>query len=330
MSIPPNTHEPLDFSDIETISIHRRKHLVKVTNFARPSEPQCSFRQFWRDLPNFLAAKGLVELARHIAKASYHGRQVIFGLGGHVIKVGLAPILRDLVERGVITAIAGNGATAIHDVEIALIGETSELVADTISDGRFGMITETAETFRRVFERVRRDKLGFGRALIEELDQGDYPYREQSLIYQAGKAGLPVTLHVAIGNDTIHAVPDIRGEDIGAASYRDFQIFAKVVTELAHGAYVNVGSAVVMPEVFLKSISIARNMGFPLEGIISANLDMIQHYRPTANVLTRPVARGIAITGHHEINLPLLRMGILAELDELKQQDAAEPSEGAG
>lgn len=318
MTLPPDNHGPLDFKDIETMPIQSRRHLVQLKDFAQPMEPGDSFADFWDSLPQFLAAKGLKELSSHIARAKINERQIVVALGGHVVKVGLAPILIDLVQRGFITALAGNGAVAIHDLEIAMIGETSEFVSDTIADGRFGMIRETGEIFARVLRRAREQKIGFGRAVAEEMeDEERYPYRESSLIYQAVKAGIPFTVHVAIGNDTIHAVSGISGEDIGAASYLDFRIFANVVTKLSHGAYVNIGSAVILPEVFLKSVSIARNLGHKLEGIVSANFDMIQHYRPTANVLRRPVARGIAITGHHEINVPLLRMGVLTEYQRL-------------
>lgn len=321
MSLPENRHEPLELDGLKTMSIRERSHLVTTEDFARLTPAGASFEDFWDSLPAFLAARGLIELCRAIARAHRAGRSVIFGLGGHVIKVGLAPVIADLAERGIITAMCTNGATAIHDLEIALIGETSEKVAETIGDGRFGMIRETGEVFRRVVKRSREENLGFGRALCEELDQGDYPYREHSLIYRAGKAGVPVTIHVAIGNDTVHAVPGVDGADVGHATYLDFRIFAGIVTGLAHGVYVNVGSAVILPEVFLKSVSIARNLGHPLPGITSANFDMIQHYRPTANVLTRPVERGIAITGHHEINLPLLRIGVLTELAKMERED---------
>jgi hypothetical protein len=318
VTLPPDEHVPLNFDALETMPIESRKHLVQLSNFAHPIDPGASFADFWDSLPQFLAANALIELSQHIAKARKADRQVVFAIGGHVIKVGLAPILIDLVQKGFITAIAANGAVAIHDLELAMIGETSELVAETIADGRFGMIRETGQIFARIMQRARKERLGFGRAIAEELDQGEnYPYRDHSLIYQAVKAGIPLTVHVAIGNDTIHAAPGLSGEDVGAATYRDFRIFANVITELAYGAFVNVGSAVILPEVFLKSVSIARNLGHKLPGVVSANLDMIQHYRPTANVLTRPVARGIAITGHHEINLPLLRLGIILEASRL-------------
>jgi hypothetical protein len=231
-----------------------------------------------------------------------------------VIKTGLGPLLADLAERGVVTAFALNGAAAIHDLEVALVGETSEKVAETIQDGRFGMVGETGLAFNRICKAGSTSDKGFGRAVAEEIARGNYPSRESSLIYRAAKAGATITVHVSIGTDTVHAVPGVSGAEIGAATYADFKILASVIRELDHGVWINVGSAVLLPEVFLKGVSVARNLGARVANVTAANLDMIQHYRPKVNVLERPVARGIDLTGHHEIMLPLLRLEALRRL----------------
>ncbi len=213
-----------------------------------------------------------------------------------------------------ITAFALNGAGAIHDFEVALLGQTSEKVAETIETGKFGMVTETGVVFNRVCKAAAQSGKGFGRALAEELSQGSYPGREDSLVYRAARAGVPVTVHVSIGTDTVHAIPDANGSEIGSATFTDFKILAGIVKELDHGVWVNIGSAVLLPEVFLKCVSVARNLGGKVEDVTAANLDMIQHYRPRVNVLERPVARGIELTGHHEILVPLLRLETLRRL----------------
>jgi hypothetical protein len=268
-------------------------------------------------MPRILKAADLHALVATTAQAHRNGRGIIWGMGGHVIKVGLAPLLADLMERGLVTSLLMNGSAAIHDFEIALLGKTSEKVDDTIADGRFGMIEETAARFRSVFAAGAQDERGLGRALAEELARGDCAHGEQSLVLQAARLGATITVHVAIGTDTVHAVPGADGAAIGAATHIDFRRLAALIGRLSGGVYLNVGSAVVLPEVFLKCVAVARNLGHAVEDVTSANLDMIQHYRPRKNVLERPVARGLALTGHHEIMLPLLRVAALRRLAEL-------------
>jgi hypothetical protein len=309
--LPDPKHRPLDLSGLTTHPIATREHLVRAEHFGRPVEADCSAGELLDSLPKILGAERLRELALAIAESRARGAHVVFALGGHVVKTGLGPLLADLAERGVITAFALNGAAAIHDFEVALVGETSEKVAVTIQDGRFGMVGETGAAFNRVCKAAAKGEKGLARALAEELATGDYPFRDQSLVYRATKAGATVTVHVSIGTDTVHAVPGVSGADIGAATYTDFQILAGVVKELDHGVWVNVGSAVLLPEVFLKSVSVARNLGAKVAGVTAGNLDMIQHYRPKVNVLERPVDRGIELTGHHEILVPLLRLEAL-------------------
>jgi hypothetical protein len=312
--LPDSRVTPLNLEGIKTYSILEREHLVSRDEFAVPVDPDASLDEFLDSLPGYLAVNRLRELAEAIALARAGGKRVLMGIGGHVIKVGLGPLLADLVERGAITDLVLNGAAAIHDCEIALIGKTSENVAETIVDGSFGMVAETAEVFARVFQRGAEGDRGLGRALAEELAGGAYPCRDQSLVYRAARAGAELTVHVAIGTDTVHAVPGADGAAIGAATHTDFRRLAAIVADLSGGVYLNVGSAVLLPEVFLKSVAVARNLGHAVNEVTSANLDMLQHYRPTRNVLERPVARGLALTGHHEIMVPLLRAEILRRL----------------
>jgi hypothetical protein len=302
---------------LQTRPIAGRRHLVRREQFAKPVEPEASLEEFLDALPSVLAVERLRELAQAMAAARSSGRKVLIGLGGHVIKVGLGPLIADMIERGLVTDIVLNGSSAIHDLEIALHGQTSERVSETIADGSFGMITETASIFARVFARGAEDERGLGVALAEELEAGDYPYKGDSLVYRAAVAGAAVTVHVAVGTDTVHAVPGASGAAIGAATHIDFRRLAAVVSDLSKGVYVNVGSAVVLPEVFLKCVSVARNLGAAVEDLTTANLDMFQHYRPRRNVLERPAARGLALTGHHEVMLPLLRVVALRRLAKL-------------
>ncbi len=312
--LPAPTARPLDLERLATYPIAARRHLVSEDRFARPVEVDASAAELLDSLPRLLGADALRELADALATARAAGRRVVLGLGGHVVKVGLGPLIADMVARGLVTDLALNGSAAIHDVEIALIGATSEAVEETIADGRFGMIQETAGVFARVFARGAEGERGLGRALAEELASGDYPHAAQSLVLQAARAGAGVTVHVAVGTDTVHAVPGADGAAIGRATHVDFRLLAAAVAGLSGGVYVNVGSAVVLPEVFLKAVAVARNLGHAVDDVTAANLDMIQHYRPRRNVLERPVARGIALTGHHELLIPLLRLEALRRL----------------
>lgn len=305
----------VDLGKIRTHPVSERTHLVRTEQFATAVEVGASLTEFLDSLPDSLAASRLRELAEAMAVARSQGRKVVFGLGGHVIKVGLGPLVADMIERGLITDIVLNGSTAIHDLEIARDGETSEPVSETILDGTYGMVTETAEVFARVFVRAAEGDRGLGYAVAQELASGDYAHKEQSLVLRAARAGASVTVHVAVGTDTVHAVPGADGAAIGAGTHTDFRRLATVVGQLSHGVYVNVGSAVLLPEVFLKCVAIARNLGSKVEGVTTANLDMIQHYRPRRNVLERPAARGLSITGHHELTLPLLRVMALRRLE---------------
>jgi hypothetical protein len=314
---------PLDLSRLKLKSRQQRAHKVKVSAMGRPVEAGCSFAEWFAALPDFLGACELRRTVEAIVAARRADRPVVLGFGGHVIKAGCSPLVIDLIERGVITAIASNGSGAIHDLELAETGATSEEVAETIRDGSFGMVHETCQ---RMNEAARRgaDGRGLGRAVGELLDAGDAPHKDLSVFAAAARVGIPATVHVAVGTDTVHMHPEADGAAIGAASMADFRTICAVVARLgaekegeAGGVWLNVGSAVILPEVFLKAVSVARNLGQNLDAMHTANFDMLTHYRPTQNVIMRPVqpGHGHAVIGHHELLLPLLRQAVLERLE---------------
>ncbi|MBN2447948.1 MAG: hypothetical protein JXO22_14545 [Phycisphaerae bacterium] len=314
--------QPLDWSRIRLKSREQRSHKVGTAALAQPAAAGATFAEWLAGLPAFLGVNELRAIVDAVVAARQAGRPVVFAYGGHVIKTGCTPLVVDLIERGIVTAVATNGSGAIHDLELAETGATSEEVADTIRDGSFGMVHETCERMNAAAERGS-DGRGLGRALGELLDAAEAPYRQHSIMVAAARAGIPATVHVAVGTDTVHMHPAADGAAIGAASMADFRTLCAVVADLgaaesgaAGGVWLNCGSAVVMPEVFLKAVSVARNLGHPLDGMHTANLDMLQHYRPVQNVLKRPVApgHGHAIIGQHEILLPLLRQAVIERL----------------
>lgn len=315
----PDRAPSLDWSRLRLKSRTQREHKVEVGALGRATPPGCSFADWLAALPRFLGAQQLRQTVAAIVAARQAGRPVVFAFGGHVIKTGCSPVVIDLIERGVITALATNGSGAIHDLELAETGATSEEVADTICDGSFGMVHETCARMNAAARRGAAGA-GLGRALGELLTEGQAAYLSLSLLAAAARVGIPATVHVAIGTDTVHMHPQADGAAIGAATMIDFRTICAVVAGLgaaeagqAGGVWLNVGSAVVLPEVFLKGVSVARNLGHRLEGMHTANFDMLQHYRPTQNVVTRPVAAGFGHTviGHHEILLPLLRQAVV-------------------
>jgi hypothetical protein len=306
-------------SALKTYPLNRRHSKVRVSDFARPWWRGGSFAQFYKHLPDILAVKTLRAVARAIATAHRRRRPVIVGLGAHVIKVGLAPIITDLIERGIVTAVAMNGAGIIHDFELALMGHTSEEVDAEIDSGRFGMAEETGRMLNEAIIRGAKDGLGLGEAvgrfIQESTDQ--FPHRATSLLATGARLGIPVTVHVAVGTDIIHMHPSADGAAIGATSLLDFRRLAAVVSRMEGGVYVNLGSAVILPEVFLKAVSLGRNLGHPLSKITTVNMDFLSHYRPSTNVVRRPTqkgGKGYSLTGHHEIMLPLLAAAVLEEL----------------
>ena len=306
--------EPIPL-DVRTISLRDRKHKVQVEDFARPPRPGASFRDFISSLPDILVGREFREFVGRMADAVRCGRTVVVGLGGHVVKTGMGPVLSELMARGAITALAMNGAAAIHDVEVAMVGGTSEDVARGLEDGSFGMAEETADFLNSA---AKEASGGFGGALGRKIDEEGLPFREYSLLWNAYRKGVTTTVHVAIGTDVVHQHPSCDGGAVGRATYTDFRIFCSVVASLEGGVYINLGSAVILPEVFLKALTVARNLGHDVRNFTTANFDMIQHYRPRANILDRPTrtgGKGYAFVGHHEVMVPLLAYSLLEELE---------------
>ena len=312
--------DPIDLSDLKTVPLQSRGGKVRVADFAEVYRKGAGVAAWLDSLPHILAADSLRAVVAAIAAARARGRAIVWGLGGHVIKCGLAPVLIDLMQRGYATAFAMNGAAAIHDFEIALAGHTSEDVEAVLPDGRFGAAEETGREMNAAISAGDHDGLGMGEALGRRLDEiADPAYAPASLVLQAWRAATPVTVHVAIGTDTPHMHPAADPAAIGSTTHRDFRLLCSLVARLNDGGvYLNVGSAVVLPEVFLKAVSAVRNLGHPLANFTTVNLDFVQHYRPKLNVVERPHAgsggAGYALTGHHELLVPLLA-GCLIETE---------------
>lgn len=311
--------EPLDLSGLHTYSVFGRHSKVSVNDFASPVRPGMTVRQLLSSLPAQLAGADFPDLVNRIVTARKHGRSLLLGMGAHVIKVGLNPILIDLMERGIITSIALNGAGIIHDAEIAMVGRTSEEVADVLGAGAFGAAKETGEVLNQAISEGAAQGIGIGQAVGMALLARNFPYNDQSLLAMAAKLEVPVTVHVAMGTDIIHIHPSADGAAIGRAGHHDFRLFCRLVSELEGGVYLNVGSAVLLPEVFLKALTVVRNLGYEVKQITTANFDFIRHYRPTTNVVHRPTlegGKGFNFTGHHELLLPLLAAALVDEFDK--------------
>lgn len=314
------TTQPVDLRRLRTFSIARRAHKVARDAVAGLPPPDARFAEWWKSLPDLLATRELRAVVDAILAARRADRPVVFALGAHVVKAGCSPIIVDLIQRGLATAVAVNGATALHDAELTLFGETSEEVGDTIHSGRFGMVRETAGFFAQAAARGATPNLGLGAAIGELLRARDRSAPGRSILAAAHAAGIPATVHVALGTDTVHMHPQVDAAQLGAASATDFRLICAVVADMAAtrrnaagGVWCNVGSAVLLPEVFLKAVAVARNLGHNLDAIHTANFDMIRHYRPRQNVIGRPVrpGHGHEIVGHHELMLPLLRQALL-------------------
>jgi hypothetical protein len=301
---------PFDLSDVKTYQLKSRPSKVTVDLFSRPHEKGTTVSQFLGSLPGILASRNLQDLAHAIVNARSNGKNIIWGIGGHVIKTGLSPILIDLMDRGLVSSLALNGSCIIHDYEIALVGSTSEDVEEQLQTGAFGMAEETGRGINQAIQEGVADGLGIGESLGRYLAGLNPAFGRYSLLLQAYRRNIPATVHVTIGADIIHNHPSVPPAAIGEGSHRDYRLLACLIEGLNDGGvYLNCGSAVTLPEVFLKGVTLVRNNGRQLQNFTTANLDIIQHYRPTENVLKRPVkngGRGIAITGHHEIILPLL------------------------
>ncbi|MBI3377079.1 MAG: hypothetical protein HY035_01570 [Nitrospirae bacterium] len=307
-------YKPVSLKKLKTYPISRRKSKVEIALTAAPHKTGQSFSDFIRNLSGILAAKDFRAVVMAIVNARKKKRHVILGMGAHPIKVGLSPLIIDLMNRGIITAIATNGACIVHDFELSFMGKTSEDVAAEICKGTFGMARETGEYINKAINRGVKKGYGIGKSLGEMIQNSRFKYRGMSIFGSAYKLKIPATVHVAIGTDIIHMHPHADGASIGEGSLRDFKLFTSVVSDLEGGVYINLGSAVIMPEVFLKALTIARNLGSKVENITTVNMDFIQHYRPHQNVLKRPTLQkgcSYALTGHHEIMFPLLAAAVI-------------------
>ena len=296
-------------SRVRTVPLARRQSLVAAPSLGRPVQAGMTVRGLVARLPDILAARDLRGAVERIAGALRRDRLVVLGMGAHPIKVGLGPAIVDLIERGRLAAVAMNGACLVHDFELAWNGRTSEDVGPGLERGTFGMARETGEFLNRATREGVAAGLGLGRAIGEAILRARLPFRRASILAAAARAGIPATAHVAIGTDIIHMHPSADGAAIGEGSLRDFHLLAGVVARLAGGVYLNLGSAVVLPEVFVKALNLARNVGHPVRELTTIDMDFNRHYRPTVNVVGRPTragGRGIQLTGHHEIMFPLL------------------------
>ncbi len=319
MSTYDNLH-PLNLENITTYPLASRGSKVSLDDFANPVTNDASLTDFLRSLPNILAVQSLRELADRIRRARDLQKPIIWGLGGHVIKTGLAPVLIDLMKRGFLTAIAINGSVLVHDAEIAMVGSTSEDVDATLGEGAFGAADETGKLINRAAQEGVREGLGLGEAMGKALLELNPEHRDYSLLCAAYRASVPVTAHLTIGGDIAHFHPAVDGAALGEASHTDFRLLAELVRRMNDGGvYLNIGSAVALPEVFLKCVTVVRNLSYELSNITTANFDFIQSYRPLTNVVRRPTAngagRGYSITGHHELTIPLLAALLVSARD---------------
>ncbi len=304
---------------VKSVSLEKRPSKVRVQDFAKAYVRGQTVREFLSGLPRILAAQDFNTITERIIRAHLAGREIIAALGAHVIKVGLTPVLISLLEQRIITALALNGAGVIHDVEIALSGQTSEDVGPALDQGMFGMAHETALFINQALREADPHEIGFGQAICRRLSSTAPPYACKSLLCSAYRLGVPVTVHVALGTDIVHMHPSADGAAIGRASLTDFYKLTEIVARLSGGVYLNIGSAVILPEVFVKALNLARNRGHVVKDFTTVNMDFIRHYRPSVNVVERPVRRGgegFHLIGHHELNIPLLAAAILERLDE--------------
>jgi hypothetical protein len=309
---------------VQTHSIHQRQHKVSVTDFIDVAAWQTQHALHLL-FPPILKGKDILSVVNGFVAAHRRGRAIIFALGAHVIKCGLSPLLIEMMRRGWLQGLVLNGAGAIHDLEVALIGMTSEDVAHNLISGQFGMVEETPHLINKALQEFAGAQVGMGAALGKAIVYGEFPYGQYSLLAAASTYQVPLTVHVAIGADTIHMHPTTDGALLGQATYRDFQRLTLLLRELHDGGcYWNIGSAVLLPEVFLKALTLCRNVGYPVERFLTVSLDMIQHYRPEYNVVQRPTQHGGAgytLIGHHEIMLPLLYAMILETFEHSKRVD---------
>ena len=302
--------QPLGLEGVSTYPLASRPSKVTVEDFARPFVEEASLRDFLSSLPNILAVQSIREVAAQMRRARELGKPVVWGIGGHVVKTGLAPLIIDLMRRGLVTGIAANGSVLVHDAEVALVGSTSEDVDATLGAGAFGAADETGRLLNEAARRAAQEGIGLGEGLGRMLVESEPKHAELSLLCAAYRARVPFTAHVAIGTDIAHFHPQADGAALGATTHTDFRLLSELVRRMSGGGvYLNVGSAVILPEVFLKCVTLVRNLGHALEDFTTANFDFIQSYRPLTNVVRRPTSggagRGFSVTGHHELTIPL-------------------------
>ena len=309
--------DQIDPEKIRTVSLKVRKSTVGVDDFSRTHTKGSTFGDFYDALPNILAGRDFRKIVQSLVDAFQEKRMAVLAMGAHPIKLGLSPIIISLIERGVFKAVAMNGACIIHDVEVAMAGQTSEDVAEELDQGTFGMTRETAEFINGAIREGVVRGLGLGESLGRKILDANLPYAALSIMAASSRLGIPITVHVAIGTDVIHMHPSTDGAAIGEGSYRDFKIFSSIISKLEGGVYLNLGSAVILPEVFLKALSLARNLGHQVDRFTTVNMDFLQHYRAAVNVVNRPTrkgGKGYSLTGHHEIMFPLLAAAVTEKI----------------
>jgi hypothetical protein len=306
--------KPFDLNGLKTYDLASRPSKVFHDDLGRLVAAQATVGEWLDALPRQLAGNDLRRVRDHLLRVYSEGRMVVAALGGHVIKTGCGPYLIDWVRRGLIKAVAMNGAAAIHDFELAFAGKTSENVAASLPIGQFGMARETADAFAIAARNGAENENGLGAALGKHIEDLNCHHSDSSLVLACHRAGIPCTIHVAVGTDVVHVHPHVSGAALGEASHVDFRILCSVVATLEQGVWLNLGSAVLLPEVLLKAVSVVRNFGHRLEGLVAVNVDKESRYRSTVNVLTRPATEGIELTGHHEILLPLLHAAVACGL----------------
>jgi hypothetical protein len=311
----PFPYEEFDLADVRTYPLASRQSKARAEDFGRPVDRGVSFKSWFDSLPGLLGARDVRRVVDALVQARRAGAGIVWGIGAHVIKTGVSPVLIDLIRRGYVSALAMNGAGIIHDFEIALSGATSEDVDEALGPGRFGMADETGRVLNEIVRSAAERGDGLGQAVASYLATKNPPFADRSLAVAAERHGIPLTVHVAMGTDIIHMHPEASGSAIGDASLRDFRYFTSCVARLERGVFVNCGSAVILPEVFLKSVALARNRGISLDGLTTVNIDFLRMYRAETNVVHRPVAGtkgvGISLVGHHEVLIPLIAAAII-------------------
>ena len=312
--------KPISLKKVQTRRLAERESKVRFENFGKPWESGGTLARWFDRLPEILAGKDFREIVGRLVRAAADGKTIILGMGAHPVKVGLNPVIIDLLDRKIISGLAMNGAGIIHDAEVAMVGHTSEDVAAEIGEGRFGMADETGRFLNKAISEAAKKGSGLGESVGAMLVRENFPYNQHSLLARAYELSIPVTVHVAIGTDVIHFHPDVDGASLGKTTHLDFRIFARLVSMLEGGAFINLGSAVVIPEVFLKALTLVRNLGHRVKDFTTVNMDFIRQYRPVTNVVQRPTlegGKGYDLVGHHEIMFPLLAAAVVEGMNKM-------------